>query len=32
MYNIYMGPVHKMHFFRVLAYNVSPPNVVSNDV
>ena len=27
-----MCPVHKVHFFRVLAYNVSPPNVVSNDV
>ena len=27
-----MCPVHKLHFFRVLAYNVSPPNVVSNDV
>ena len=27
-----MCPVHKLHLFRVLAYNVSPPNVVSNDV
>ena len=27
-----MCPVHKLHFFWVLAYNVSPPNVVSNDV
>ena len=27
-----MCPVHKLHFFGVLAYNVSPPNVVSNDV
>ena len=27
-----MCPVHKIHFFRVLAYNVSPTNVVSNDV
>ena len=27
-----MWPVNKLHLFRVLAYNVSPPNVVSNDV
>ena len=27
-----MCPVHKLHFFRVLAHNISPPNVVSNDV
>ena len=27
-----MCTVHKLHFFWVLSYSVSPPNVVSNDV